>query len=147
LAVQLSSAKAQLISQNAAPQNRFLKIPCKSEFASMLYWIKHFIIATLLSALVFFAVSFLTMLDDLPFTHHYATDEAFHLTVGFPFQYYYEFMLRGSLTPNYEGSFVNLVWDCFLTWMVVGGSYVLFQRMKWRQKRARLSHRNFYKSH
>lgn len=84
----------------------------------------------LLSITIFFAASFLTLLDDLPLVHYYAKDEAFHITMGFPFTYHHEFMMRGSLVPDTENSFINLLVDAGLTFVVVVGSYLLVQRKK-----------------
>jgi len=79
---------------------------------------------TLLSILLFFSISFLTVLSQLLFT-----SEPYSLEIGFPFEYYRQFLLRGSDFLNTEWNRTNLWLDCFITWFFATGLY--FLKNKW----------------
>jgi len=79
-----------------------------------------FIKATLLSILIFFSISFLTILFDIHSPLR-ILDAHYELTIGFPFEYYNQFWMRSPTSPN--GHFlhggwngVNLILDCFIAW-------------------------------
>ena len=83
---------------------------------------------TLLSILVFFSISFITVLIQIsPLHKHY---ETYKLDIGFPFKYYGQFWLSGSTMPNSGWTLSNLFYDCFLTWSVVTVIYFLTQSKK-----------------
>ncbi len=77
---------------------------------------KLFLKGTLLSILIFFSVSFLTVLFQINSPLHRVNDK-YDLSIGFPFRYYHEFMVDYS-TPNSGWNIGNLILDCFLTWGV-----------------------------
>ncbi|MGD1845840.1 MAG: hypothetical protein ACFB10_10650 [Salibacteraceae bacterium] len=90
--------------------------------------IKSIIYGTGLSILVFFSTSFLTVLFQINSPLHRLTD-AYELNIGFPFNYYYEFMVEYPV-PNSGWRLNNLFWDCFITWIVVTGTFVLQKKRK-----------------
>jgi hypothetical protein len=92
--------------------------------------IKTFFIGTFLSILVFFSVSFITILTQLNPIHYYQTSESYKLDIGFPFKYYGQFWLSGSNIPNSSWNINNLFYDCLLTWIVVVGLYYLILRTR-----------------
>ena len=73
-----------------------------------------FLFAIALSVLVFFSVSFFSVLHSI--WHPPAWSE---LTIGFPFTYYHQFWLRGNSYPNCEGNVMYLLTDALLCWMMV----------------------------
>lgn len=92
--------------------------------------LKVFFSATVLSVLVFFSISFVTVLTHiLPF-HYYRSNESYKLEIGFPFTFYEQFWLNGSNLPNSGWTLNNLFYDCLLTWLVVTGLYYGIQRRK-----------------
>lgn len=80
--------------------------------------IKKLINYTLLSILIFFSISFLTIFNDiyspLNTTPVYPT-----LSLGFPFTYYEQFQVNNSPFLNAGWNLKNLLADCFLTWSSV----------------------------
>ena len=85
---------------------------------------------TLLSILVFLSVSFTTFLTQINPLHYYKSSETYKLDIGFPFIYYGQFWLSSSSIPNSGWTINNLLYDCFITWVVVIGIYFLIQRKK-----------------
>jgi hypothetical protein len=75
---------------------------------------KKLIKGTLLSILIFFSISFLTVLFQInsPLNRIEGTYE---LKIGFPFEYYHEFMVD-CLIPNSGWNTRNLILNCGLTW-------------------------------
>lgn len=71
---------------------------------------------TLFSILIFFSISFLTVLFQLnsPLNRF---EEDYELKVGFPFQYYRQFIVSCK-TPNSGWNVENLLLDCGITWML-----------------------------
>ncbi len=71
---------------------------------------------TLLSILIFFSTSFLTVLFQInsPLNRREGYSE---LNIGFPFKYYHEFIVDCP-TPNYGWDANNLINDCILIWVL-----------------------------
>lgn len=78
---------------------------------------KNLVFGTLLSILIFFAISFITVLFHLnsPLNRF----DFYEMKIGFPFCYYKDFWVSGSSIPNYVWNVKNLILDCSLTWIVV----------------------------
>lgn len=87
---------------------------------------RRLVIGTLLSILVFFAVSFLSILGQIagPLNGH---TPRVRLDVGWPFKYYEEFW-AGNPSMNCGWNVQNLVLGCVLTWTAVTGVYLLLTR-------------------
>ncbi|RSK38411.1 hypothetical protein [Hymenobacter perfusus] len=83
---------------------------------------------TLLAVVVFFAISFLTVLRHITPVHRYKPSEAYKLAIGFPWTYYYQFWVRGEDLPQFGWHVVHLGYDCLLTWLVVLALYLLWKR-------------------
>jgi len=83
---------------------------------------------TILSAFVFFSISFITFLMQINPIHYYRKNEAYKLDVGFPFTYYRQFWLSGSTIPNSEWIVTNLLIDIFLSWVVVATLYYFVKK-------------------
>jgi len=86
--------------------------------------VKKLIKGTLLSILIFFSVSFLTVLFQInsPLNRF---EERYDLRIGFPFEYYYEFIIDSNF--NYGWNVENLIIDCFLIW---GITLIIMMRNK-----------------
>jgi hypothetical protein len=91
--------------------------------------LKQFVIATGLSILVFFSVSFLTVLAQINPLHYYVEDEQYNLSIGYPWVYYKQFFADPEI-PNSSWQGSHLIYDCILTWIVITGLYVLLHRTK-----------------
>lgn len=89
-------------------------------------------IGTILSALVFFSISFLTLLLDLKTFNPYAVNGKYHFEIGFPLTYYREFYMEGNTFPSSDWNPFYLLLDCFITWIMVTLPYTL---IKMRRKR------------
>ncbi len=83
---------------------------------------------TILSAFVFFSISFITFLMQINPIHYYRKNEAYKLDVGFPLTYYRQFWLSGSKIPNSEWVVTNLLIDIFLSWVVVTTLYYFVKK-------------------
>ncbi|MCO4293922.1 hypothetical protein NF867_13740 [Solitalea sp. MAHUQ-68] len=81
--------------------------------------IKRVILGTVLSILIFFSVSFVDFLTQLPPIKAYRAD----LRIGKPFNYFYEFYPRGGF--NHGWNIANLILDSLITWIIVTGFYIL----------------------
>ncbi|MBL7954777.1 MAG: hypothetical protein JNJ91_07035 [Flavobacteriales bacterium] len=90
--------------------------------------VRRLVIGTLLSILVFFAVSFLSILGQIagPLNGH---TPRVRLEVGWPFTFYQEFWVNGSESMNCGWHMRNLLFGCVLTWAVVTGTYLVLTRM------------------
>lgn len=79
--------------------------------------IKKFSYGTVLAVLVFFSISFLTVLTEInsPLNR---LNVAYQFEIGFPFTYYFEFFVDCPI-PNSGWNVLNLFWDCLLTWVLV----------------------------
>src|SRR5262245_1301246 len=86
--------------------------------------IRRLFIGTLLSILVFFAVSFLSILGQIagPMNGH---APRIRLDVGWPFKFYEEFWLSGSTSANCGWDIKNLLLGCALTWVLVTSAYFI----------------------
>jgi hypothetical protein len=80
---------------------------------------------TLLSMLVFFTVSFFSVIYSIQHPEYHG-----EMHLGFPYRYYYQFWLRGSDYPNCSGNFVNLLWDCTICWIIVTGLFLFAKRIQ-----------------
>jgi len=78
---------------------------------------------TVLSALVFLSISFITVLADINPLHIYGKNKPYYLGIGFPFEYYNQFWLSGSTIPNSGWNLDHLLLDFLLTWVTVAGLY------------------------
>lgn len=89
---------------------------------------KHLFAGTLLSVLIFFSISFITVLFHINSPLHRIND--FHeLKIGFPFIYYHEFMVEFPI-PNSGWYLTNLILDCFLTWLIVTAIYLKTKKLQ-----------------
>lgn len=91
---------------------------------------KHILIGTILSILVFFSISFLTVLTQINPFHYYKNEEIYQLNIGFPLIYYHQFWLSGSKIPNSGWTVNYLFYDSILTWIIVAGAYITWQKIK-----------------
>ena len=82
--------------------------------------------ATIFSILVFFSISFLTVMLHLnaPWNR---IDDYSKMEIGFPLTYYYEFMVDCPI-PNSGWVLSNLLIDCLLIWGVVMGGYFFWNK-------------------
>ncbi|AFM02842.1 hypothetical protein Fleli_0362 [Bernardetia litoralis DSM 6794] len=88
--------------------------------------IKSFFKVTFQSAVLFFTVSFLTVLYDiLPNYLNLPKKRAYGINIGFPFQYYERFWLDIN-SPNEDWNLNNLFYDCVLFWLLMF-VFVLFK--------------------
>lgn len=95
-------------------------------------------VGTLLSILVFFSISFLTLLEDLSTFNPAANRGKYHFELGFPFTYYREFFLEGNTYQSTWWSPIYLLVDCFITWISVAVPYTM---IKFRKSRLALTER------
>jgi len=90
--------------------------------------IKQIFSGTVLSILIFFSLSFLTILFQINSPSNRMRDY-YELKIGFPFQYYYEFMVDCPI-PNSGWDINNLILDCIIIWILVTGLYLIVKRNK-----------------
>ncbi|MCD8436036.1 hypothetical protein LNJ03_12110 [Tenacibaculum dicentrarchi] len=90
--------------------------------------IKTIIKGTALSSLIFFSISFLTVLFQInsPLNR---IDENYELRIGFPFEYYYEFFIDCPI-PNSGWNIKNLILNIGLTWTVTMGIILILRKRK-----------------
>ncbi len=81
--------------------------------------------ATLLSILLFFSTSFLTVLQQIP---PIAAESTSRLKIGFPFVFYEQFQVRGNDFLNYGWNPDHLLLDCSLTWILTTIIYITIKR-------------------
>lgn len=91
--------------------------------------IKTFIYNTFLSVLVFFSISFLSVLMQIGPFHYYKNEEQYRLTIGFPFKYYNQFWLKGNDFPNSGWDIRHLIYDCLLTWTITIGVLAVINKI------------------
>ena len=89
--------------------------------------INNLTISTILSVLIFFSVSFITVLTRINSPIH-RYDRFIH-KIGFPLTYYNEFMVDCPI-PNSGWNKIYLIFDCFITWIIVTGIYLIIKRYK-----------------
>jgi hypothetical protein len=87
--------------------------------------IKRIVTGTVLSALIFLSISFVTVLLQINSPLHRQTND--NLDIGFPIPYYSQFMVDAPI-PNSGWEGKNLVFDIFITWTVVTGIYLFLTK-------------------
>ena len=90
--------------------------------------IKQLIKGTLLSILIFFSISFLTVLFQINSPLH-RIEGTYELKIGFPFEYYYEFLVDYPI-PISGWIVNNLMLDCGITWIVTLGIMMIINKRK-----------------
>ena len=93
---------------------------------------------TFQSAILFFTISFLTVLYDilpewinLPKKTDY---NIYEITIGFPFQYYERFWLDCD-APNHSWNFNNLFYNCLIFWIATFIFYLIKDRKNYNQEK------------
>ena len=89
---------------------------------------KSIIHGTLLSVLIFFTISFITVLFQIqsPLNRDSVVLE---FEIGFPFVYYQEFLM--DCTSLHAGWYpLNLLWDCAIIWVLTVGFYEVLRRKR-----------------
>jgi len=90
---------------------------------------KKLLISTLWSAIAFCVISYISVMASLlksvgglslkPVTN-----------IGFPYQYYYQFWLKGSDSPNCGWRFHHFMIDALLTWLCCTAIYLIVSQKK-----------------
>jgi len=92
---------------------------------------KHLVTSTGLSILVFFSISFISILTQINPLHTYKNHEVYDFNIGYPFMYYEQFMVRGNGgIPNSGWDIPYLISDCFITWLLTMAIYFLARKIK-----------------
>ena len=91
---------------------------------------KQLFVGTILSVLILFSISFITILGQISPLHYFKNNETYELKIGFPFIYYTQFWVSGNNYPNSGWKGDHLFYDCFLTWFWVTGIYFMFVNRK-----------------
>jgi len=78
---------------------------------------------TLLSIPLFFAVSFLSILFQMPPFQY----QRFPKYIGLPFSYYDQYWTSDTCMPLSGWNITHLAYDCLLTWILVSGVYWLIK--------------------
>ena len=84
--------------------------------------IKKLAIGTFYSVIVFAFVSYVSVMISLLST--VGSGKKPVTNIGFPLEYYYQFWLRGSDSPNCGWNINYFILDCSLTWLVTVGIYL-----------------------
>ena len=97
-------------------------------------YLRQLVIYTFFSILVFFSVSFITVLSQINPVHYYGENETYKLDIGYPYNYYNQYFVSGMQIPLSAWEGRNLLLDMFLTWSIVCGlifffRYGLFRKM------------------
>ncbi len=87
---------------------------------------KQIIKGTILSILIFFSISFLTILFQIN-SPQKRTEGFYELSIGFPYEYYHEFMLNCPI-PNSGWNGECLIIDCLLTWGITMLLLIIVER-------------------
>ena len=84
---------------------------------------------TLLSVLIFFSISFITIVLQLPPFQDYDTNK---IKIGFPWQFYYQFCIERC---DYRHGWDIVYWfyDCVLTWVITMILYWLISFKKYKK--------------
>ena len=82
---------------------------------------------TFLSILVFFSISFFTVLFQINSPINRFKD-VYELKIGFPFTYYHQFMVDCPI-PSSGWNLSHLFWNCLIYWIVVTGVFLLIKRI------------------
>ena len=90
--------------------------------------IRTVLVGTLLAVLVFFSLSFLTVLCHIRPLQQPSGGEPYRLSIGFPWTYYYQFWVRREHLPQSGWHLLHLGYDCLLTWLVIVGLYVCWKQ-------------------
>lgn len=85
--------------------------------------------STLVSIVIFFAISFVTVLLCIGPLHYTRMGDDYSFNIGFPFQYYHQFIVSGNPFPDFGWDVTNLLIDCIITWTIVV-AVVYFKRQK-----------------
>jgi len=83
---------------------------------------KRILKGTILSILIFFSISFITILFQLNSPINRQIDST--LNIGFPFIYYTQFFVEPPIL-NSGWNIKNLILDCLLVWIIVNGITLL----------------------
>lgn len=82
------------------------------------------VFGTILSILTFFSVSFLFVIYRIsPIT----MGDTYKLEIGFPYEYYHQFLLSGNPFLNSGWNINNLLIDCFIYWVTIAGLYLIYK--------------------
>ena len=94
--------------------------------------IKTLIKGTILSALIFFSISFITVLFQInsPLNR---INKTYQLKIGFPFKYYYEFLVDSPIL-NSGWNIKNLILNIVITWTITIGTILIIKKTKAQQK-------------
>jgi len=90
--------------------------------------VRKILIATFLSILFFFSISFVDFLFQVP----PFKEERFDLRIGFPFNYFHESYPRGGF--NHGWNLINLVLDSFIIWLITLTFFMVFKQRKVKEK-------------
>ena len=88
---------------------------------------KKIFIATFYSIIAFCVVSYISVMVSLLSSVGDISQKPV-VNLGFPYNYYYQFWLRGSDSPNCGWQIDNFILDCFLTWIVTLVIYFILKR-------------------
>lgn len=93
--------------------------------------IKTIIKGTILSALIFFSISFVTVLFQInsPLNR---INEIYELRIGFPFEYYHEFLVDCPV-PNSGWNIKSLILNIGITWIITIGTILIAKKTKTQQ--------------
>jgi hypothetical protein len=87
----------------------------------------YFLVGTGLSILVFFSISFVAVIYGLRAFDPYTEVGVSRFQIGFPLTYYSETYFPGSSYNPINWNALNLLVDCFSTWLVVTLPYTLIK--------------------
>ena len=80
-----------------------------------------------LSILIFFSISFLTILFQL-YSPLNRSGHFYGISIGFPFEFYYELMIDCP-ESNHGWKSMNLIWDSLMVWVLTIGAGMI----KWKK--------------
>lgn len=89
--------------------------------------VKHFFLIILYSIITFCVVSYLSVMISL-FSTVGSLSEKPVANLGFPFNYYYQFWLRGNDGPNCGWIKQNFVIDFFVVWVCCSAVYIFKEK-------------------
>lgn len=91
--------------------------------------IRKLVIATFYAAIVFCVISYASVMNSLLSSVGNLSQKPV-ANLGFPYNYYHQFWLRGSDSPNCGWNINNFMLDCVITWVLTTTIYMLFQWKK-----------------
>ncbi len=100
----------------------------RATYIKKLYIIKLILEGTLVSILIFFSITFLTVLFKIHFPFQIVTD-SYELKLGFPFPYYHKLRV-GRILSQDGWNKIFLLFDYIITWVTVTIIYFLAKRKK-----------------